>query len=79
MSPQTIFPGFLSGTVWGIGQICWFVANDSLGFCVAYPLVPSCAGLVACGWGALVFGEIEGAKNRNMKSRDQLLVTRLML
>ncbi|CAD7943777.1 unnamed protein product, partial [Amoebophrya sp. A25] len=63
VSPQTIFPGFLSGVVWGVGQICWFIANDSLGFCVAYPLVPSVAGLVACAWGALVFGEIQGTRN----------------
>ena len=29
--PEIVFPGFLSGTVWSVAQICWFIANAKLG------------------------------------------------
>lgn len=35
--PEIVLPGFLSGTVWSIAQICWFIANSKLSSAVASP------------------------------------------
>lgn len=58
-----IAPGFLSGIMWGIAQISWFVANANLSFSVTFPLISMGPGLVASLWGIFVFGEIRGLRN----------------
>jgi len=61
--PSIVLPGFLSGTVWSIAQISWFVANARLSLSIAFPLIAAGPGVVGAIWGAAVFGEITGRKN----------------
>jgi glucose uptake protein GlcU len=61
--PRVIVPGFISGVMWAIAQISWFLANDQLEFAVSFPLVTMGPGLVASLWGIFVFAEIRGARN----------------
>ena len=61
--PPCVLPAFGSGLMWGIAQICWFVANERLSFSVSFPIITSVPGLVGALWGVLVFGEIKGRDN----------------
>ena len=61
--PPCVLPAFCSGLMWGIAQICWFVANERLSFSVSFPIITSVPGLVGALWGVLVFGEIKGRDN----------------
>eukprot|EP01059_Diplonema_ambulator_P022550 TRINITY_DN37858_c0_g1_i1.p1 TRINITY_DN37858_c0_g1~~TRINITY_DN37858_c0_g1_i1.p1 ORF type:complete len:465 (+),score=136.35 TRINITY_DN37858_c0_g1_i1:56-1396(+) len=58
-----ILPAFLSGLMWAIADISWFVANGNLGLMVSFPLVTTGPGLVSAIWGVFVFKEITGRKN----------------
>lgn len=49
--------------MWGVAQICFFVANERLSFSVSFPIVTSVPGLIGALWGVLVFGEIKGRDN----------------
>jgi len=55
VNPQCILPGFVSGTLWAIAQICWFIANSILGFVVSFPIITTGPGLVAALWGIFAF------------------------
>ena len=56
-------PAFVSGLIWGLADICWFVANEALSFSVSFPLVASGPGFIAAFWGIAVYGEISGRAN----------------
>ena len=60
---ELVGPAFASGLIWGLSDICWFVANEALSFSVSFPLVTSGPGFVAAAWGIFVYGEISGAAN----------------
>ena len=61
--PACVGPALASGAMWGVAQICWFVANERLSFSVSFPIITSVPGLVGALWGVLVFGEIKGRRN----------------
>lgn len=61
--PEVIFPGFISGLMWAIAQICWFQANTRLELVVAFPIISVGPGLIGAAWGVFVFGEIKGKRN----------------
>ena len=60
---ELVGPAFVSGLIWGLSDICWFVANEALSFSVSFPLVTSGPGFVAAAWGIFVYGEITGTAN----------------
>lgn len=60
---RTILPAFVSGAIWAVANISWFIANDSLGFSVSFPIITSTPGLIGALWGVTVYGEIKGKKN----------------
>jgi len=66
ISSEIILPGWLSGVIWGLAQACWFVANESLGVTIAYPIITTGPGVVASLWGVCVFREIKGKQNLTM-------------
>jgi len=39
--PEVILPGFLSGIMWAIADIGWFVANDTLSQPISFPIITS--------------------------------------
>jgi len=63
VNPKAILPGFLSGVLWAIADISWFIANSMLGFVVSFPIITTGPGLVASLWAIFVFKEITGRRN----------------
>jgi len=61
--PNIVVPGFISGILWAIGQICFFGANSNLPFVVTFPIIGSGPGIVGALWGIIVFKEISGSRN----------------
>lgn len=59
---EVCLPGFLSGIIWAIAQISWFLANKNLSFTVAFPIITSGPSIVASLWGVAVFREFSGKK-----------------
>lgn len=61
--PHVSAPGLLSGVIWGIAQLCFFVASQNLTMVIAFPLVNTLPGAVAAMWSVFLFKEIRGRKN----------------
>jgi len=61
--PNIVVPGFVSGILWAVGQICFFGANSILPFVVTFPIIGSGPGIVGALWGIIVFKEIRGGRN----------------
>ena len=68
VNPQGILPAALSGAMWGIACIAWFVANGKLGFSISFPLITSGPGFVGSMYGIFLFDEISGKRNYAMLS-----------
>jgi glucose uptake protein GlcU len=51
--PQIVLPGILTGGLWALADICWFVANAQLGLNTAFPIITTGPGVVASLWGIL--------------------------
>ena len=62
-APQVVLPALASGIMWGVGDALWFVANEKLGFVVAFPIVLAGPGIVASLWGIFLLRELEGTRN----------------
>ena len=60
---EVALPAVVSGLLWGVADALWFVANEQLGFVVAFPIVLSGPGVVASLWGIFVLGELRGTRN----------------
>lgn len=59
---EALLPTLISGVMWAVAQISWFVANDCLSLSVSYPIITGGPGII----GSLVgiyFGEIKGKRN----------------
>ncbi|GMH57739.1 hypothetical protein TrLO_g2586 [Triparma laevis f. longispina] len=61
--PALRLPAVISGMMWAVAQVCWFVANGALGFTTSFPIITSGPGLVAAICGITLFGEIKGTRN----------------
>jgi glucose uptake protein GlcU len=61
--PKVILPGFVSGVMWAVADISWFIANGNLQFVIAFPLITMGPGIVGALWGVFAFGEITGRRN----------------
>eukprot|EP01065_Artemidia_motanka_P016159 TRINITY_DN1989_c2_g1_i3.p1 TRINITY_DN1989_c2_g1~~TRINITY_DN1989_c2_g1_i3.p1 ORF type:complete len:467 (+),score=160.91 TRINITY_DN1989_c2_g1_i3:87-1487(+) len=53
-----ILPAFLSGIIWAVAQIGWFIANDNLSMTVAFPIVCATPAIIGNAWGIFVFNEV---------------------
>ena len=58
LHPSAILPGFISGIMWGIAEVAWFVANRYLTPAISFPIVTSGPALIASLWGVVVFKEV---------------------
>ena len=72
---EIALPALLSGVMWGIADALWFVANEELGFVVAFPIVLSGPGIVASLWGFCFLGELKGCRNAALAALVAALVT----
>lgn len=60
---KSIFPGFISGIMWGIAQTGWFYANTLLGPVISFPIICCGPTIVSSIWGMTLYDEITGKKN----------------
>lgn len=60
---RSVLGGLVAGTLWGIAQCAWFIANANLSVPVAFPIVATGPGIVASLWALLYFKEIRGGAN----------------
>ncbi|KAL5460464.1 hypothetical protein EMCRGX_G033915 [Ephydatia muelleri] len=61
--PKAIIPGLISGIMWGIAMVGFFVANQHLSLGASMPLCSAGPGFVSSAWGILVYREIKGKRN----------------
>jgi len=61
--PSVVLPGILSGILWSMADISWFVANQNLLIVVAFPIITTGPGVIASLWGIFVFKEVQGRRN----------------
>eukprot|EP01133_Synstelium_polycarpum_P011473 gene11473-13375_t len=61
--PQTVFPSFISGLLWGIANVGLMVATQKLGYTVGFPMGSSGPMIVSSLWSVLLFKEIRGVRN----------------
>lgn len=61
--PEIALPAVVSGLMWGAGNAFWFVANEKLGFVIAFPVILSGPGIVASLWSIFYLRELRGARN----------------
>lgn len=61
--PEVILPAYVSGLLWAVAQVGWFIANDALGYTIAFPLVLVGPGFVGSLWDVVVFKVIRGQRN----------------
>lgn len=53
----------MSGAMWAIADIGWFVANQYLSEAVSFPIVTTGPGIIASLWGVIVFREVKVRNN----------------
>mmetsp|Transcript_11942 Transcript_11942/g.15481 ORF Transcript_11942/g.15481 Transcript_11942/m.15481 type:complete len:359 (-) Transcript_11942:134-1210(-) len=58
-----ILPGLAAGVMWGVADACWLVANEALGFSIAFPIITTGPGFLALLLGIFWFKEIRGKRN----------------
>mmetsp|Transcript_63845 Transcript_63845/g.134455 ORF Transcript_63845/g.134455 Transcript_63845/m.134455 type:complete len:369 (+) Transcript_63845:29-1135(+) len=63
VNKQIFLPAVLSGMMWGIAQSCWFVANATLGYSAAFPIVLIGPGFIGSLWSIFFFKDIYGRRN----------------
>jgi glucose uptake protein GlcU len=63
-----MFPGFISGVMWGIANAGFFVANANLGLAVGYPMVAIMPVVISSFWSVFYFREIQGRRNLSILS-----------
>lgn len=61
-------PGLFAGGFWAVAQICWFQANATLSFSVAFPVICGVPGVLATLLAAGLFGENRGCRNLSLLS-----------
>uniref|UniRef100_A0A0K0F820 Transmembrane protein 144 homolog (inferred by orthology to a C. elegans protein) n=1 Tax=Strongyloides venezuelensis TaxID=75913 RepID=A0A0K0F820_STRVS len=60
---EIILPAIITGIIWSIAQLSWFVANDALSQAITFPIISMVPGICAALWGVFYFREITGKDN----------------
>lgn len=63
VNPRIIFPGLISGMMWGVANCCVIIANSSVSQAVAFPISSSGPPIVSALYGVFLYKEIKGKKN----------------
>lgn len=72
---ELILPALASGVMWGVADALWFVANEKLGFVIAFPIILAGPGAVASLWGIFYLGELRGHRNYLLSAAVAVLVS----
>ncbi|EFP09500.1 hypothetical protein CRE_25065 [Caenorhabditis remanei] len=65
---RLIGPSMTAGSMWGIAQASWFVANDNLSQAVSFPIISMVPGVIAALWSVFYFRDISGSRNLRLLS-----------
>jgi len=60
---ETAAPAVVSGVLWAIAQVAWFLANENLSYVESFPIITLLPSAVASLWGVFLYGEIQGTRN----------------
>ncbi|CAD6190985.1 unnamed protein product [Caenorhabditis auriculariae] len=60
---QLCLPALASGTLWGIAQTSFFVANQNLSQTVTFPIIAMTPGCIASAWSIFYYKDIQGRRN----------------
>eukprot|EP00316_Scyphosphaera_apsteinii_P002344 CAMPEP_0119306750 /NCGR_PEP_ID=MMETSP1333-20130426/7427_1 /TAXON_ID=418940 /ORGANISM="Scyphosphaera apsteinii, Strain RCC1455" /LENGTH=302 /DNA_ID=CAMNT_0007310129 /DNA_START=282 /DNA_END=1190 /DNA_ORIENTATION=- len=72
--PEVALPAIMSGIMWGVADSLWFIANEKLGFVVAFPIILAGPGIVASSWSIFYLGELRGSRNFMLVALISVLV-----
>lgn len=61
--PQIILPGLISGWMWGVANVCYFLATNALNQAISFPISNCGPPIVASFWGIVLYKEIKGIRN----------------
>ena len=61
--PQIILPGLVSGWMWGVANVCYFLATNALNQAISFPISNCGPPIVASFWGIILYKEIKGKRN----------------
>ncbi|RNA06597.1 transmembrane protein -like [Brachionus plicatilis] len=61
--PQVILPGLLSGWMWGVANVCYFLATNALNQAISFPISTCGPPIVASFCGIVLYKEIKGKRN----------------
>uniref|UniRef100_A0A1I7U367 Transmembrane protein 144 n=1 Tax=Caenorhabditis tropicalis TaxID=1561998 RepID=A0A1I7U367_9PELO len=67
-SSRLIGPSLTAGSMWGVAQSSWFVANDNLSQAVSFPIISMVPGVIAALWSVFYFRDITGSRNLRLLS-----------
>ncbi|CCD65875.1 Transmembrane protein 144 homolog [Caenorhabditis elegans] len=67
-SSRLVGPSMTAGSMWGIAQASWFVANDNLSQAVSFPIISMVPGVIAALWSVFYFRDISGSRNLRLLS-----------
>jgi len=60
---SVVLPALVSGVMWGIAEVGWFIANEHLEVAISFPIITTGPAIVASLWGVVVFKEVSGRRN----------------
>uniref|UniRef100_A0A0N4ZVL7 Transmembrane protein 144 n=1 Tax=Parastrongyloides trichosuri TaxID=131310 RepID=A0A0N4ZVL7_PARTI len=63
---EIILPAIITGIMWSVAQLSWFVANDALSQAITFPIISMVPGICAALWGVFYFKEITGKENMKL-------------
>ncbi len=61
--PNLILPGLVSGWMWGLADLCYFLATGVLSQAIAFPISNCGPPVFSALWGVLLYKEVRGWKN----------------
>ena len=61
--PQIVLPGLISGWMWGIANIFYFLSLNAISQAVSFPIANSGPPIFSNIWGIFLYKEIRGIKN----------------
>ncbi|EGT50553.1 hypothetical protein CAEBREN_18685 [Caenorhabditis brenneri] len=63
VNPEISLPSLVSGMLYGIGMMTFFMACEELDQVIAYPILSKAPGIIVSFWSIFLYKEIQGTRN----------------